>query len=792
MRMRKAHATIICVARGGASFNTIDAVTEVSAKVAEPATAVPPTESSARRRRGWLIEIAWAVGTGAVAMLLAAVFLQVWDGSRHIPMYKRGDANFSLLLVKTLMSNGWVGVDHLLGFPFGSALYDDAVVYGDSSQLLIMKILSLGTSDPVVVMNVFFMGTFFLVGMSAYAVLRDFAFPRLACAVPAILYSLLPYHFFRSESHLFLAAYYAVPLGAWIILRALRGDPLWTRRAAGGHRLTQWASGRSLATLAACVIVGTSEIYYAAFTLLLIVPLSLLSAGASRAVKRLLGPLVAVVAIVGSTLVVQLPAIVWHAQHGVNQDVTKRLPTESQRFALDLASLVVPLPGHPIAGISNLGDRYYSNLDADPAENVGAALGSWLTLGFVAVVLAAFFAAFGAAYVGRARLMVDAGLAAGVAFLYGTTGAGGTLFGFYVSTQLRGWNRISIFIAFFAAIGLAALLGWLLERGVSRRGQVLGVVALGLVLFTGYKDQTRTGFRPTYAENLATWRNDSRFVSGIEARLPGSAAILQYPQASFPEFGPVFKIEDYDELKGYLHSDRLRWSYGAIKGREPDDWASQMKNLSLDQQIASAVAAGFRGVTVDTFGYEDGGADFLRRLTRDVGAPPDLVSENGRLVFFDLTALAQKAAALPAATRVQAAEALLRPIAVDYGTGFYGTEQNGDHTWHWGQAKATLELHNETSLARRLTLRFTLRTPGTTTQRVVLGLPGGRSTTIAVRARRPKSVRLSLVVSPGDQELAVTTDAPVNAADGRQLHVQVLDLERDDAALSRLQETLDR
>ena len=790
--MRKAHTRIICAARGRTSFTTIAAVTEVSAKVAEPATAGAPTESSARRRRGWLTEIAWAVGTGAAAMLLAAIFLRVWDGSRHIPMHMSGDANFSLLLTKTVMTNPWVGVDHLLGFPFGSALYDDAVAYGDSSQLLIMKILSLGTSNPVVVMNVFYMGTFFLVAMSAYAVLRDFAFPRLACAVPAILFALLPYHFLRNETHLFLAAYYAVPLGAWLVLRALRGDPLWTRRAAGGNRLTRWASGRSLATLAACVVVGTSEVYYAAFTLLLLVPLSLLSAGASRDVKRLLAPLAAVVAIAGSTLAVQLPAIVWHAQHGANQEVSKRLPTESQRFALDLATLVVPLPGHPVAGISNLSDRYYSNLDSDPDESIGGALGSWLTLGFGAVVLAAFFAAFGAAYAGRARLMVDAGLATGMAFLLGTTGAGGTLFAFYVSSQLRGWNRISVFIAFFAAIGLAGLLAWLLDRGVSRRGQVLGVVALALVLFTGYKDQTRTSFRPNYAANLATWRSDSRFTSGVEARLPGNAAILQYPQRPFPEAGQLFKSADYDELKGYNHSDRLRWSYGAIKGRMPDDWTSQAQGLSLKQQLAAAVAAGFGGVVVDTFGYGDGGADFLGQLRRAVGAPADLVSEDGRLVFFDLTPLVRAAATVAPAMREQAAQALIRPVAVEYGTGFYGPEQDAKDTWRWGQQTATLKLGNKARVARRLTLRFKLHTPGTATQRVVLRLPDGQRKTVAVPTGRAVPVRVSLVVAPGDQQLTMTTDAPVDATDGRQLHLQVLDLERDDAALTRLVAALRR
>jgi phosphoglycerol transferase len=241
-----------------------------------------------------------------------------------------------------------------------------------------------------------------------------------------------------------------------------------------------------------------------------------------------------------------------------------------------------------------------------------------------------------------------------------------------------------------------------------------------------------------------------------------------------------------------VHSDRLRWSYGAIKGRMPDDWVSHAQDLSLEQQIAAAVTAGFRGVVVDTFGYEDGGAAVLRQLGRAIGAPSDLVSEDGRLVFFDLTSLAQRAAAVAPTTREQAAQALIRPVAVDYGTGFYGIEQDGKSTWHWGQQKATLELGNDARVARRLTLRFKLHTPGTTTQRVVLRLPDGQRKTVAVPAGREAAMRLSLVVAPGDQQLVMTTDAPVNATDGRELHLQVIDLERDDAALKRLLTALRR
>ena len=58
-----------------------------------------------------------------------------------------------------------------------------------------MKSIGLFTSDAAVVVNVFFLLTFPLVGLAAYLVLR-----RLTVSVPvsivcSILYTLMPYHF---------------------------------------------------------------------------------------------------------------------------------------------------------------------------------------------------------------------------------------------------------------------------------------------------------------------------------------------------------------------------------------------------------------------------------------------------------------------------------------------------------------------------------------------------------------------------------------------------------------------
>ena len=58
---------------------------------------------------------------------------------------------------------------------------------------------------------------------------------------------------------------------------------------------------------------------------------------------------------------------------------------------------------------------------------------------------------------------------------------------------------------------------------------------------------------------------------------------------------------DYDQVHPYLHSDELRWSYGAMKGR-PEDVGDDVESPS------QAAALGFAGVAIDRFGYADNGA----------------------------------------------------------------------------------------------------------------------------------------------------------------------------------------
>src|SRR5690606_2073640 len=111
--------------------------------------------------------------------------------------------------------------------------------------------------------------------------------------------------------------------------------------------------------------------------------------------------------------------------------------------------------------------------------------------------------------------------------------------------------------------------------------------------------------------------------------------VLQLPYVPFPENPPVHELADYEHLRAYIASEDTQWSYGASKGRQPEDWAATTNELPTAELVAGAAAAGFEGIYVDRRGYADGGDNLLAGLARESGAQP-IVSDDGELSFFDL------------------------------------------------------------------------------------------------------------------------------------------------------------
>jgi phosphoglycerol transferase len=563
-----------------------------------------------RDRQEWGFAAAAAVlATGA-----ATVFLRLWDADFSVPFSYHGDGALNLMLIKSSMENGWFYENGQLGAPAGQQLYDYPVLSGDGLHVVLFWLAGLVTSDVAVVMNVFFVLTFPVTAVVGYLVLRKLDVgPAVSLAI-ALLYTVLPYHFMRGETHLFLAAYYAVPIGAYLALAVL-----------GGRARIGVATG----VLCAVVALASGSFYYSAFTVLLVVVAAALRflAARDRAAVAAAGFFVGV--ILGVSLLQLSPTIVYRIKHGTNEEVAQRFWFESENYGLRLTQLLLPVDDHRIDALASRKAEYKEQIPQN--EGTAATLGIVGSIGFLwllGVVLAACVGSVRGEGFALHRHLAALTVAS---VLMATTGGLATLFA-VVWPQIRAWNRLSVFIAFFALAAVALLL-----EAAFRRFRLPGVAVaavLGALVVVGALDQTAATFIPPHSGLKAEWEADRDAVAVVQASLPEGAAVVQLPYEPFPE-PPPGPRPIYEPAKPYIHYSDLQWSWGAMKGR-PDDWAGENATKPAAELVPAAREAGFEAIMVDRLAYADGGAAAEADLRRVLGANPARRSPDSRYLLWFL------------------------------------------------------------------------------------------------------------------------------------------------------------
>ncbi|MGH2915572.1 MAG: hypothetical protein ACRDMX_11345 [Solirubrobacteraceae bacterium] len=700
------------------------------------------------------------------SLLAAAWSLQLWHAHLHVPFAYGSDALDGQMMIKSVISGGWIWHIHGLGAPFVNEMYDFPLGT-DSLNFLTIKILGLGSSNSAVILNVFFLLTFATVALSAYVVLRWIGLSVLAAVVCAVLFSDSPYHLFRGEAHLLLSSYPSVPMGTYLILKVIRDGRLFRARVAPSPVIFRLLTWRNAFTVLVCVMIGSLGVYYAVFAALLIATAGALAPLASRSWRPLLHALGVVALIGGTAFANDLPIAIYRSQHGSDALVAARIPAESELYALKLAEMMLPVPGHRIAALANIRHEYDSTTPI-PSEDAQQSLGIIGALSLAWLMLLALASVLGLARPPSLRRQRELAFAAVSAFLLGTLGGVSALIGYLVTSQIRGWDRISIFIAFFAiaafGLGLDAL-----RRRLRDRRRYLWLALVPAVVAIGIYDQSSPLAVPPYAANYASYVSDGQFVAGIQTRVPRGSAIFQLPYVPYPENPPVDRMMDYDLGRGYVHTTTgLRWSYGAMKGR-PQDWAGADDNLPVPTLLDGVVAAGFSGVYIDKFGYVDNAASLAAAIQADLHTKP-LVSPDGRLMFFNLQALARRLrATVPNYELAGLRYAILHPLSVAWGSGFYGDE-NGSR---WSQPDSTAAIDNPTPVAQRVVFSATMFSLARGRWHASLTAPDGEVRHFVIR-RKPVHVQMVFIDPPGTHVLTFKSDVPIVpvAGDPRRLAVR--------------------
>jgi hypothetical protein len=689
-----------------------------------------------RRAADW-----WGTAYLVAGLLAAAgvVFaMKLWRADWAVPFFDRNDALAVSSHFKTVSETGWYESQPLLGAPYGQQYHDFPTA--DNLQFMAARVFSAVLGDWAVALNVWYVLGFVLIALTGTFFFLRIGMSRVLSVVMAVLFALAPYHFIRNENHLALSTYFTLPLAFWVVHLIATGQPLWLRRAGVRNPVLAVLTGRGAAVAASLALVVTGATYYGFFTVVFIALVGVASWWRVRDWRRLAGAVVAGLVVVVTAVANMLPDVLWSWRNGSDGGALVRTPVETEYYSLKLTQLLLPMPGHRVQFLANL-RAYYD--DYFPYRSESPVLGTVAAAGFVLLLVVAV-----ASLLGRRRpvagstpadadrfrtIRLLAGLAV-VAFLFGTFGGLSSLFSF-VTSSLRGANRMSIVIALLSLAGLGLALDALVGRVVRWRPQLrlapaAATVTVGVVLLAGgVWDQTNAGVVPDYVELGSSFAARDAFFSQVQDELGDGAQVLQLPYADFPEAtssnGHDFETGlDYAEmLVPYLHTTTIRWSAGGIKGRTAAEWGAAVQDYAPGSVADQVAVVGFDAVLVDRDGLLDRGAELEAGLDDALGAPA-LTSPDGRWVLYTVPpALAEAADDLPTAERDELRDAIEQPLVTTPGS--TDPTVGGDNTVN------SVDVHNDRDETIPGTLQLELTTLAQV-DAVVVTTPDGARTVVPV------------------------------------------------------------
>ena len=220
--------------------------------------------------------------------------------------------------------------------------------------------------------------------------------------------------------------------------------------------------------------------------------------------------------------------------------------------------------------------------------------------------------------------------------MLGTLGGFGSLFNLLVTPEIRAYNRICAFLAFFALVAVALALDspWTCTAG--------GLAARSCAWFSRSESWTKRrlsgGANVTQPGEI---KGESRQVEAIvrqlERALPDHAMVYQLPVTTYLDDSGRARMKAYDHIRPYLVSRTIHWSYPALSNAQVY-WQQRVARLDGENLARQLAADGFAAILVDRYGYSDDGkeiADSIQKVLRKAGP----MAANERYLAFDIRGL---------------------------------------------------------------------------------------------------------------------------------------------------------
>jgi hypothetical protein len=712
--------------------------------------------------------------------------LRVWRLHLHVPFTYWGDALYFDTWVKGVMEGNWPWHNARIGMPFGADWRDFPVTL--TLEALGVRVLALFTSSPGLILNlIWLLGTAACAGFATYS-LQRLGVQRLVAASLGIVYALQPFTFYRGVGH-FNLMFYLVPLLATGAIEIAVGSIPRSQAAPGGAAIaTAWPkrlTGILRATppyiYIASLAQGLSYIYNSFFAVVLFAVATLLAYSVSRRRSALVAGSLAIALTCGAVSVSLAPNLLYRAKYGANPAMAYKSPVEGEVYGLKLRHLFTPIPGNPLPPLQYIQKTLDNAGFSGEYENATARLGTLGSFGLLFLLAWTLSSCLRKPSTDdRATSILGACSALALTcLLLATVGGFGSLFNVFVAPDIRCYNRIVVFIDFFAiaAVGLLLTRAW----GWSQRRNwpkpiLMGV--LGLLTVFGVSDQAVTTTYLDHVPREQQFKLDAAFVKSVESILPRNASVFQLPFTEFPADGGTVQMLGYDHSRAYLHSHTLRWSWGGMSGREAGEWVRNTSRLPVRKMLTRLSAAGFSGIWVDRFGYNPGTSPELK-IAAELGEQGTQRSD-GRIAFYDLRPYSEYLRKTNTPSEIHLLqEYASHPVEVTFPLGFYGEERNDKQTWRWCSRHGVIQVHNPIPQPRTVKLAMTLQTGWSEPGTIIISAD---EQTEAVKVTTNATLYARKIVLQPGQTLSVSFDCeckPINKPPGesRNLYFSLINFE---------------
>lgn len=519
---------------------------------------------------------------------------------------------------------GWNGVEYVnnnykerIGAPFGvrgRPVLDRVRCVLFAPDCTAMWAIGKLSGSIITGVNVYFFLTYFLCYLTALYGLRFFGVSWPISMTMGLLYALLPYHQMQGVNHLYESTYFVVPIYG-VILYLIYGGAQALLDAEAAHLIPgDRYVARSWFFVAALLFVffpASLQPYHQFFFALFAGFAGILGSVDRRSWRPFaLGLLFAAVACAGLVIQTALDEASWGDPHHWVHTVTQLTRYgEDEMYPLKLIQMLLFIPGHRIELFATLRSIYDAGHPLVNTETSSSSLGLIAAFGFLGLTWV---------FLTSSRLqkplrlfvarLVLFGLLLGVMGGLGTilSELSWTLAGpSFPLSQARGWNRVIIFIGFFAL--LAA--GWGIDkliRCTERRSRLhpktrpVLAWAVAIAVFTiGAWDQVERVPRNIFSNDDAIYASDHAFFGKIDGLYASTYQVFQWP-AMVPWGGSYGSVYYTDAYRPLLNSRGMHLSFGADPSSKQGRWLAQTATLPPLELFDKLCGVGFQGVVVHT------------------------------------------------------------------------------------------------------------------------------------------------------------------------------------------------